>query len=408
MLDRKISPGQPSPVTLTRSSLTFKPIPIASTQPDQESVGLMNNQSVNLNIQSVTVSGAGYSLSTSLTPCTGSLAPGAGCVIAVQFDPTATGSQPGTVTVTDDGGSSGRLRRELKMLPPGDVRNCLVALAEDDELLTRLFAYRLPGNGPTGGHPLGMLAGAALPDVGQLTAQAGRIASDIATISSRVQDAFDSTSAERLKGAGYRRPLQITQCGGGSISVDKAMLEPLLTLDSGPVSGVTGSVYLGQVMGIDNIITTDMGGTSFDVGIVHGGRPQYSFVSNVAQYEYFLPKVDIQAIGSGGGKKAIVDGTVDFAGSDSVLKPDEVTAGKDLQMYPMVAGAVVPVYNVANHNDSTCRELLEAEKPDVLVLGGTRIIKPNIMLAIYGVGNAIIILLAIFGLIAAFIISLFS
>jgi len=114
--------------------------------------------------------------------------------------------------------------------------------------------------------------------------------------------------AERLEGAGYQRPLQITQCGGGSISVDKAMLEPLLTLDSGPVSGVTGSVYLGQVMGIDNIITTDMGGTSFDVGIVHGGHPQYSFVSNVAQYEYFLPKVDIQAIGSGGGSLARVDG----------------------------------------------------------------------------------------------------
>lgn len=113
--------------------------------------------------------------------------------------------------------------------------------------------------------------------------------------------------AERLKGAGYRRPLQVTQCGGGSISVDKAMLEPLLTLDSGPVSGVTGSVYLGQVMGIDNIITTDMGGTSFDVGIVYGGRPQYSFVSNVVQYEYFLPKVDIQAIGSGGGSLARVD-----------------------------------------------------------------------------------------------------
>ncbi len=113
--------------------------------------------------------------------------------------------------------------------------------------------------------------------------------------------------AERLKGAGYRHPLQITQCGGGSISVDKAMGEPLLTLDSGPVSGVTGSVYLGKLMGIDNIITTDMGGTSFDVGIVHGGRPQYSFTSNVAQYEYFLPKVDIQAIGSGGGSLARVD-----------------------------------------------------------------------------------------------------
>jgi N-methylhydantoinase A len=110
-----------------------------------------------------------------------------------------------------------------------------------------------------------------------------------------------------LKAAGYARPLQITQCGGGSISVDKAITSPLLTLDSGPVSGVTGSLYLGRLMGCPHIITTDMGGTSFDVGIIHDSRPAYSFVSNVAQYEYFLPKVDIQAIGSGGGSLARVD-----------------------------------------------------------------------------------------------------
>jgi N-methylhydantoinase A len=127
---------------------------------------------------------------------------------------------------------------------------------------------------------------------------------------------------ERLKGAGYANPLQIAQCGGGSISVDKAMASPLLTLDSGPVSGVTGSLYLGSVMGIANIITTDMGGTSFDVGIVHEGRAQYSFVSNVAQYEYFLPKVDIQAIGSGGGSLARAD-----------------AATKTLQVGPDSAGA---------------------------------------------------------------------
>ncbi len=112
---------------------------------------------------------------------------------------------------------------------------------------------------------------------------------------------------EQLTRAGYRQPLQITQCGGGSISVQRAIEAPLLTLDSGPVSGVTGSQFLGQRIGCDNIITTDMGGTSFDVGIVHAGVPAYSFVSNVAQYEYFIPKVDIQAIGSGGGSLARVD-----------------------------------------------------------------------------------------------------
>jgi N-methylhydantoinase A len=111
----------------------------------------------------------------------------------------------------------------------------------------------------------------------------------------------------RLKASGYAQPLQITQCAGGSISVAKAMESPLLTLDSGPVSGVTGTQYLGRLMGCPNIITTDMGGTSFDVGIIFEGEPAYSFVSNVAQYEYFLPKVDIHAIGSGGGSLARVD-----------------------------------------------------------------------------------------------------
>lgn len=51
------------------------------------------------------------------------------------------------VTVTDDGGSSGRLREELKMLPPGDIRNCLVALAEVEPLMSRLFQYRFRGEG---------------------------------------------------------------------------------------------------------------------------------------------------------------------------------------------------------------------------------------------------------------------
>ena len=65
-------------------------------------------------------------------------------------------------------------------------------------------------------------------------------------------------------------------------------------------------------------------------------------------YKYVDPSVVInyQGIGSGGGKKAIIDGTVDFAGSDSLVTDAEYASGKDLQMYPMVAGAVVPVYNI--------------------------------------------------------------
>jgi len=104
-----------------------------------------------------------------------------------------------------------------------------------------------------------------------------------------------------LRELGYEHGLQITQCGGGTVPVARAGEAPLLTLDSGPVSGVTASMFLGAAMGAKNVITTDMGGTSFDVSIIYQGKPAYSFISNTDQYEYFLPKVDLQAIGAGGG-----------------------------------------------------------------------------------------------------------
>lgn len=66
------------------------------------------------------------------------------------------------VTVSDDGGSSGRLRRELGMLPPGDVRNCLVALSEDENLISRLFQHRFSSSGDLEGHNFGNLFLAAL------------------------------------------------------------------------------------------------------------------------------------------------------------------------------------------------------------------------------------------------------
>ena len=110
-----------------------------------------------------------------------------------------------------------------------------------------------------------------------------------------------------LQDLGYRHGLQIAQCGGGTVPVARAGEAPLLTLDSGPVSGVTASMFLGAAMGEKHIITTDMGGTSFDVSIIYDGKPAYSFISNTNQYEYFLPKVDLQAIGAGGGSLVRVD-----------------------------------------------------------------------------------------------------
>jgi phosphate transport system substrate-binding protein len=74
--------------------------------------------------------------------------------------------------------------------------------------------------------------------------------------------------------------------------------------------------------------------------------PVYSAWTYAYQYVDPAVLINYQGIGSGGGKKAIIDGTVDFAGSDSLLKDEEYASGKDLQMYPMIAGAVVTVYNI--------------------------------------------------------------
>lgn len=90
------------------------------------------------------------------------------------------------VTVTDDGGSSGRLRQEFGLPSPGDVRNCLVALAEDEELLTRLFAFRFPGEGPTGGHSLGNLFMVALTHLTGDFAHAVRVAGEVLRVRGQV------------------------------------------------------------------------------------------------------------------------------------------------------------------------------------------------------------------------------
>lgn len=83
------------------------------------------------------------------------------------------------VTVSDDGGSSGRLRDELQMLPPGDIRNCMIALSEDSTLLSRLFRYRFRGDGDLGGHSFGNLFLAALTEVTGDFVEAVRLSSEV-------------------------------------------------------------------------------------------------------------------------------------------------------------------------------------------------------------------------------------
>ena len=93
------------------------------------------------------------------------------------------------VTVTDDGGSSGRLRREFDVLPPGDIRNCMVALSEDSALLARLFQYRFAAGRGLKGHSFGNLFLTALTNIMGDFGEAVRASSEVLKIAGRIYPA---------------------------------------------------------------------------------------------------------------------------------------------------------------------------------------------------------------------------
>lgn len=95
------------------------------------------------------------------------------------------------VTVSDDGGSSGKLRRAFDMLAPGDIRNCMVALAEDEALLSRLFRYRFANGKGLHGHSFGNLFLTALTEVTGDFHQAIRLSSEVSG-HSRAHLSFDA------------------------------------------------------------------------------------------------------------------------------------------------------------------------------------------------------------------------
>ncbi len=117
------------------------------------------------------------------------------------------------VTVSDDGGSSGRLREELQMLPPGDIRNCMIALSEDSTLLSRLFRHRFRGKGELGGHSFGNLFLAALTEVTGDFTEAVRLSSEVLASKGHIYPATISDvrlAAELEDGSVVRGETQIS------------------------------------------------------------------------------------------------------------------------------------------------------------------------------------------------------
>ncbi len=110
--------------------------------------------------------------------------------VSIPGQPTSEAAQiadlAAVVTVTDDGGSSGRLRKDFNMLPPGDLRNCMVALSEEEDVLTKLFAHRFRSGDTLEGHNFGNLFVAALTELTGDFAHAIQLASKILATRGRI------------------------------------------------------------------------------------------------------------------------------------------------------------------------------------------------------------------------------
>jgi len=184
------------------------------------------------------------------------------------------------VTVTDDGGSSGRLRRDFDILPPGDIRNCMTALSEDEDLLSQLFQYRFAGGRGLKGHSFGNLFLTAMHQITGDFAHAVKLSSEILAIRGRIFPATSSnvTLEARLtdgtvvrgesKISKSRRPIEEIRLRPGDCSPLPEVLEAISAADL--ITLGPGSLY-----------------TSIIPNLLVGGIPQ-AIQASAALKAYFV------------------------------------------------------------------------------------------------------------------------
>jgi N-methylhydantoinase A len=139
-------------------------------------------------------------------------------------------------------------------------------------------------------------------------------------------DDLESSLRERRYAGGF----VLTRCDGGVMSAAEAKERCIRTLISGPASGVMGAVALGQWIGAPNLITIDMGGTSFDAALVIDHQPMLSPMTKVEGLPLLVPVVDLATIGAGGGSIAFVDagGALNVGPRSAGAEPGPIAYGK--------------------------------------------------------------------------------
>jgi len=136
-----------------------------------------------------------------------------------------------------------------------------------------------------------------------------------------VTERYLSSLVEKLEGKFGRVDLRIMQASGGSMTVRTAKSHAVHMVNSGPAGGALASALFGSLIGESKLIGVDMGGTSFDIGLIVDGRPRVRSESEFEGFPVKIPSIDVQGIGAGGGSIAWVD-----AGGELNVGPESASA----------------------------------------------------------------------------------
>jgi N-methylhydantoinase A len=112
---------------------------------------------------------------------------------------------------------------------------------------------------------------------------------------------------DRLNEIGFTGELHIMQCHGGMVPLGVGADRPIFTIGSGPVGGLVGCARICQELGTGDVIASDMGGTSFDIGIIKDGEPLAADETLLGKFRYRVPALEVISVGAGGGSVAWID-----------------------------------------------------------------------------------------------------
>lgn len=217
------------------------------------------------------------------------------------------------VTVADDGGSSGRLRHTYRILPPGDIRNCLLALSSTHSTMSRLFTFRFGGNGEVGGHSLGNLILSALchleGDFCEAVEQAGRMLAirgrilpvTLAEVNLKAEFEDGSTVEGESQIPMARRQIRRVRLSPGDASIlpeAAAALEEADVIVIGPGSLYTSLISILLVDGVADAIARSSGRVVLVMNLMTepGETDNYTAVDHVLAIRRHAPRVRVDEV----------------------------------------------------------------------------------------------------------------